>query len=284
MSRRSPASRASSARRTHARARVAAGICVLVAAALPPVGATGAAARNVTPPATGPSVAPARPPLAATVTSCATGLNAADRTAVFSGSMPTIRRATSMAMRFELYARHDETGSFSRLRVPGFSSWVRSDANVAGFVYDKRVQQLAAPSAYRVLVHFRWYDAHGHVVRRTERTSSSCREPDLRPDLQIAALVIGPARADGTAPYAVTVRNAGLSAVSAPFATALTVGGVLQPLLQLPALDAGASTTMTFSAPACTPGQTVGVAVDADGVVPEADEADDVLRRPCAVG
>lgn len=248
------------------------------------VGSPVTAAANAPAVSATPSAAPARPPLTATVSSCATGLDAADRTAVFSGSMPTIRRAASMAMRFELYARKGETGPFARLRVPGFSSWVRSDPNVAGFVYDKRVQQLAAPSAYRVVVRFRWYDAHGRIVRRTQRTSSSCREPDLRPDLQIARLDVGPAGADGTAPYAVTVRNAGLSAVGAPFATALTVGGVLQPLLRLAALDAGASTTLTFSAPACIPGQTVGVAVDADGVVDEADEADDVLRRACATG
>jgi hypothetical protein len=265
-------------RRLHATAAA----CALAAVALGSA-APGAGARTEPAPGT-PPVVPARPPLAATVTTCTTGLDATDRTAVFTGSMPAIRRATSMAMRFELYERPDPDRPFTKVRLPSFGAWVRADPNVAGFVYDKRVQQLAAPSAYRVIVHFRWYDAHGRVVRRTQRTSTTCREPDLRPDLRVTRVLIGSARADGSALYTVSLRNAGASPVTAPFATALTVDGVVQPALSLPALDAGAASTLTFTAPACTAGAPVVVAVDATRAVDEADETDDIARRSCAVG
>jgi hypothetical protein len=268
--------------RPRRRLRAAAAACALAAVALGS-GAPGAGAR--TEPTLGtPSAVPARPPLAATVTSCTTGLDAADRTVVFSGSMPALRRATSMAMRFELYERPDGEDAFTRLRLPSFGAWVRSDPNVAGFVYDKHVQQLAAPSAYRVIVRFRWYDARGRIVRRTQRTSSVCREPDLRPDLRVSRVVIGAPRADGSALYTVAVRNTGASPILVPFATALVVDGILQPALSLPSLDAGATGTLIFTAPACTPGTPVAVAVDADRIVDEADESDDIARKPCAVG
>lgn len=224
---------------------------------------------------------PPRPPLAATVSSCQTGLTADERAVVFTGSMPAIRRAVRMSMRFELYERAGETGPYVRVRLSGFGNWVRADPGVAGFVYAKRVEQLAAPSAYRVLVRFRWYDARGRVVRRRERTSAGCRQPDLRPDLRVARLLIGAARPDGSALYTVTVRNAGRSAVSAPFTTGLSIDGVAQPVEALGGLDVNGTATVVFVGPRCAAGAAVIAVADADATVDEVDEYDNTERRSC---
>jgi hypothetical protein len=116
------------------------------------------------------------PKLAARLTSCTTGDDPSRRTAVFTGSMPRVRDAARLAMRFDLYERRPGRG-WRRLAVPNFGRWERSATGVAGFVFDKRVQRLDAPAQYRVTVRFRWYDADGDVLRHARRTSRRCVEP-----------------------------------------------------------------------------------------------------------
>lgn len=224
---------------------------------------------------------PDRPELAATVTQCTTGVLETDRSVDFTGSMPAVDKAVSMAMRFELYERPGDTGPYTRLKVPGFSTWNRSDRGVAGFVYDKRVERLAAPSAYRVEVRFRWLDARGKVVKTARRTSPACHEPDLRPDLRITRLLVGPPRADGSGLYTVTVANLGRTAVLAPFATSLTIAGAPVGAQTLTGLAAGGATTLTFSAPRCAPGADVVATADAGQAVDEAGEGDNTERTAC---
>lgn len=225
--------------------------------------------------------APARPPLAATVTTCTTGLTLADRTVVFTGSMPPVQGSVSMAMRFDLYDREDDSDPYTRVKVPGFGRWERSAKQVAGFVYDKRVEQLQTPADYRVTVSFRWYDAGGKVMRRKQRTSPVCRQPDLRPDLRVTRLLIGGARPDGTALYSVTLRNAGRTAIGAPFATGLSVDGVVQPAQTLATLEPDATATLTFVAPRCVPGAAIVATTDLGGAIDEAEEAGNTERKSC---
>lgn len=228
-----------------------------------------------------PAPQPPAPPLGVTVSTCTTGLTPDERTVVFTGAMAVAPKAVSMAMRFDLYERPGDTGPFARVRIPGFSTWTRSDPNVAGLAYDKRVEMLAAPSAYRVEVHFRWFDARGRVVKRALRTSPACHQPDLRPDLQVTRLLVGAPRPDDTALYTVTVQNSGRTAALVPFATALSVGGVALAPQELRGLGAGGVSTLTFTGPRCVPGSAVLATVDAKGVVDEAGEADNTGRATC---
>ncbi len=223
---------------------------------------------------------PRAPLLAATLTTCTTGLDAADRVAVFTGTMPA-RKAASMAVRFDLYERSGAVGPFRRLTVPNFGEWERSQRNVAGFQYDKRVQALQAPAAYRVTVRFRWYDANGQVIRRATRTTPVCEQPDLRPDLRITRVAVGGTRADGTRLYTVTVRNVGATATTVAFTTALTAGPVVLPEQSIGILDAGGASTLAFVGRACAAGARVVATVDSRGSIDEAVETDDVARRTC---
>jgi hypothetical protein len=167
------------------------------------------------------------------------------------------------------------------VKVPGFSAWVRSDRGVAGFVYDKRVEHLDAPSAYRVDVRFRWFDARGRVVKSARRTSAACHQPELRPDLRVTRLLVGPARPDGTALYTVTVGNLGRSPVLAPFVTTLRLGSAPAVGQSLTGLGTGATSTLTFTAPRCAPGTDVVATADAARSVDEVAEADNTERAAC---
>src|SRR3954454_11697542 len=155
---------------------------------------------------TGGAVALAQaPPLAARLATCQTGPNATDRYAVFTGSMPRIGGAGTMAMRFDLFERQPQ-GRFLAVSLPHWGVWEKtSKKGVPGFIFTKRVEQLAAPASYRAVVSFRWYDAQGRVVRRATRTSSTCVQPDWRPDLHVRRVIFP----TGSGPTRVVVRNRG---------------------------------------------------------------------------
>jgi len=122
------------------------------------------------------------PALSARVLDCQTGPDADERAADFRASMPAADDASILSLRFTLEQRRD--GAWEGVPVPG-ARWERSKPGAAGFVFDKRVERLAAGSTYRVTVRFRWLAADGTVVRRATRSSGSCRQPDERPALPL---------------------------------------------------------------------------------------------------
>jgi hypothetical protein len=221
------------------------------------------------------------PQLYAKVTACKTGPELADRYAVFSGSMPAVKGSRRMWMRFDLYIKTADSKGWRHLTVPKFGVWQKSRGGVSGFIFDKRVQGLAAPADYRAVVQFRWYGAKHNLVRHKRRTTRPCREPDPRPNLVVDHVVVGKAAADGSARYTVVVRNEGLSAAAAPFSVGLTVDGAAQPEQTVSSLAAHGHAGLTFTAPRCAAGSPVQVTTDTGAAIAESNEADNVLVRPC---
>lgn len=221
----------------------------------------------------------AQPRLHAQLESCTAGLESADRVAVFAGSMPRRAAAMRMGMRFVLQRRTGARGRWGTVAVPGFGTWERSEPDRAGFVFHKRVAGLAVgPTVrYRARVSFRWEDRDGDVVARARRSTLSCRQPDLRPDLVPGALTAAPGPIAGSLRYMLVVRNAGRRAAG-PFTVA--VAGVP---VEVSGLAARASTAVQLFADACAPGGSVVVAVDPDGLIDEAREDHGAATRPCPV-
>jgi hypothetical protein len=231
-----------------------------------------------------PSAAHAQaPPLRAKVSSCLSGPDATDRVATFTGSMPAVKGTKRMSMRFDLQQRTPPSTSFKTLKVPGLGVWQKSapGKSTSGFVFNQRVQGLAAPGAYRVTVRFRWYGKAGKLLRSTSRKSPICTQPDQRPDLRAGELgaVLGPG--PGQATYYLDVFNDG-PADAGPFDVGLTVAGAEQPDVRVAAgIAAGSDTTLQFVGPRCAPGSTLRFTLDARDDVDEAVETDDVIDRPC---
>jgi hypothetical protein len=225
----------------------------------------------VAPPAALAADAAERPPLRARLVTCATGPTAADRYAVFTGSMPAIVGATRMEMRFDLLQRHSGTLGFARVPLPKWGQWERTERRgIAGFIFTKRVEQLAAPAVYRAVVRFRWFDAGGHLVRSQKRVSGLCRQQDPRPDLEVGTLGAAP---DGR--YLVEIVNDGLTD-SGPFSMALGAATT-----QVASLSAGQRVLVPVVADRCAPGDQVSIALDTGDDVEEADELDDAVVRSC---
>jgi hypothetical protein len=217
-------------------------------------------------------------PLKARLTDCHTGPLASDRFAVFVGQMPALKGTKRMWMRFDLLERSGG-GSWDRVRVPKFGTWQKSRRGTPGFIYEKRVDQLQAPAAYRAEVRFRWYDARGRLQRQSRRTTPTCHEPDPRPDLAVGQVTATDA-GNGRLRYSIAVRNDGRSDVG-PFGVALAVDGATGPPSTVAGLPAGGRTKAIVVARACTPGSRIQVTLDPAGAIDEADETDNAVSRPC---
>jgi hypothetical protein len=218
---------------------------------------------------------PEAPPLSAALETCETSALPAQRVASFVGSMPAMKGADRMQMRFDLQRR--QAGEKLWHGVPGlkgFGMWESSLPARAGFVFHKRVDGLQVPASYRAIVRFRWLATDGTVVRKERKRTPACDQPDLRPDLVPGALRAVLDARPALAIYSLVVRNDGRSAAG-PFA--VRVAGAIT---EVAGLAAGQQTEVTVLAPACVPGTRVRAMVDADLRVDEADEHNG-LRRLC---
>jgi hypothetical protein len=211
--------------------------------------------------------------------SCSTGLSAGDRTAVYEGRMRRVSGTRRMQMRFALQWRQSGAKRWSAVKAPGLGTWVSSNPGVKSYTFTKRIENLAAPASYRVVVSFRWLDARGHRLDSDKIVARPCREPDLRPNLvpkRVYSERIGdPARRR----YVVVVRNEGETA-----AGAFDVGfGTLAPA-HVVDLGPGVSTLVSFEAPRCDAPGRLTATIDPGALIDEADEDDNTLSVPCPVG
>ena len=185
-----------------------------------------------------------------------------------------------MQVRFTLQVREGALPLWRRVVAAGLDEWLTSAPGVSRYSYTKTVRNLAAPAAYRAVVRFRWLDAGGAVLARSRATSRTCRQPDMRPDLAATRIDVQPGVDAGPARYAVTLGNGGRSAAG-PFSVALRTGGEQLEPAALPGLAAAEQTVLTFTGPACAPGEPLTVTVDGEDAVDERDEEDNVLVVSC---
>lgn len=231
--------------------------------------------------ATAPSTASAEatptapPPLRAQLESCLASPLPIERVATFVGSMPARAGAQRMRVRLDLERRRPGERRWRRLQAPGFGTWERSAANVAGFVFRKRVNGLWVPASYRARVRFQWLASDGSVVRRAHARTPACAQPDLRPNLVPGPLTAILDSRPGIAIYTLVVRNTGRSPAS-PFGVRVGSGGA-----EVGPLDPGEQRAVAVIALACAPAQTIVATVDADRRVEESVERGNVTRRRC---
>jgi hypothetical protein len=213
--------------------------------------------------------------------SCDTGLAAADRGVVYEGRMRRISGTRRMQMRFALQWRQPGAKRWSAVQGPGLGSWVSSDRGVKSYTFTKRIENLAAPASYRVLVRFRWLDSRGHAIDSDQVISRSCQQPDLRPHLVPRRVYSERIGDPGRRRYVVVVRNQGATAAGA-FTVGLAAANPFAPS-NVVDLGPGASTLVTFEGPRCDAPATLTAVVDPSVLVDEADEDDNTLNVPCPV-
>ena len=123
----------------------------------------------------------------ASVGECVTSAVQEERSATFAGEMAAIPGTARMAVKIEVQERLPAETLFRTIAAPGLGVWRGSDPKVKIYKYLKQVTNLAAPATYRALVRFRWLNAHGHVIKRTEHFTSHCVQPAPPPAAQLGS-------------------------------------------------------------------------------------------------
>jgi hypothetical protein len=205
---------------------------------------------------------------------CEPALAAEDRGATFEARVAPARGSARMQVRFTLQVREGVLPGWRRVVAEGLDEWLTSDPGVRRYSYSKTVRNLSAPASYRTVVRFRWLDAEGAVLKRSRATSRTCRQHDMRPDLSATGIEV----AGGG--YAVALRNDGRTHAG-PFSVALAVGARRLDPITVPGLEAGERRVLTFTGPACAPGEPLTATVDDERAVEERDEQDNALVVGC---
>jgi hypothetical protein len=218
----------------------------------------------------------------ATLEQCLTAVDPAARSATFNAQMSAVPGTRLMAMRILIEEQAAAEGAFHTLSAAaGSGGWRRSEVGVKIYKYVRQFTDLPAPGAFRAVVEFRWLGEKGRVIKRAARRTPICTQPDERPKLVVTQVQVLPiAGSTALANYQVSLRNEGRSATG-PFAVALKVGGVTQPLLDVAALDPATKTLLQTQAPRCTPGSTIEVVLDPQHQISEAPGGGESDTLPC---
>jgi hypothetical protein len=135
--------------------------------------------------ATAPLPAPTPAPTSAasaSVEQCVPSANQLERSVTFATQMTALPGTQRMAIEIDLQERSPTDLAFHTVLAPGLGVWRQSETGVKIYKYVKQLTNLTAPAVYRALVHYRWFDERGRLMRRAQRTTDTCVQPvDLAP-------------------------------------------------------------------------------------------------------
>jgi hypothetical protein len=152
------------------------------------VSTSGAGAVSLSAGAVAPAVSPA---VSATLEQCVTAADQSGRSTTFSGQMETIPGAHRMAVQIVVQERAATEVAFRTLGAAGLDAWQRSEAGLKIYKDVRQVTDLPAPASFRAIVHFRWLDEKGEVIKRATRRTPECRQP-APPSPPPTALAVAP--------------------------------------------------------------------------------------------
>jgi hypothetical protein len=201
-----------------------------------------------------------------------------EREAVFEGRVTSYRGSAKMQLRFTLQALTPDRRAWRTIGAEGFGTWITAPAGLRKYTYDKTVQNLLAPASYRSIVHFRWRDGRGRLVRSERVVSAACKQTDSRADLVVRSV-----RLDAEGRYVAVVVNRGREATGI-FEVELVSGGVSLGNASVPGLQPKATDTVRIPSSAtapCVAGEQVEAVADAGSEVDEADEENNSLAMTC---
>lgn len=225
--------------------------------------------------------AQAAPPADVRLSACGSSLEQPLRSMAVEGRMRLTRGARKLQMRFALQVLTPDRPRWTPVLAPGFGDWNTADPTPRRYVFEKRVEALAAPARYRMVVRFRWLGDGDRRVASAKLVSPTCAQADLRPDLAPVRLSFGRREESGARRYVVAVANDGESP-SGAFEVAVEVDGVpLAVAVQSAGVRPDGRSELVLSGPSCPEGKRVVVRVDPADAIDEADEADNGLTRAC---
>jgi hypothetical protein len=146
----------------------------------------------------------------------------------------------------------------------------------------KPVYDLNAPASYRFRVTFRWLGDYGKVIGSAVRTSPSCKQRELRPDLQVQSVSIAPITGRPRKNlYTAVIANAGVTGAG-PFQVLFTPGDGSAPVAKtVQYLSGGATQTLLFVGPVCDPANPPTVLADSTAQIDDLNRSNNQLTVTC---
>jgi hypothetical protein len=145
---------------------------------------------------------PAKAIATATLEQCATATSPqTERSATFAGEMNAVAGTARMEMRIALEERGPEEVGYHTVPATDLTPWQRSSPGVKVFTHIQQFTNLSAPAFYRGVIHFRWLNAHGHVIKSSELRTVHCEQP-LAPTSTTTTGAAGSAAAGASASQA----------------------------------------------------------------------------------
>ena len=201
--------------------------------------------------------------------------------------MRPIRGTVRLAMRFQLLSA--KSGLPTALRGGDLGTWISPNPTTLGeqsgdlWILRHPVTGVPAGSTYRFRVSFRWIGAGGRQLATSARSTASCWQPYVRPDLLVQSISVGPAPSDPSqSQYVVRIANDGLTAARS-FQVAFVPGGGSSGMqtVTVPQLGPQKTVSETFIGPACTASAAPTVTVDPGRQVPDAKRANNSMTASC---
>lgn len=218
---------------------------------------------------------------------CQRSIDPVGRTVSVTAIMRPVSGTQKMSVRFDLLTRTKSSGPFTAVRGGDLGTWLSPlDQPTLGqrpgdvWVLSHPVAALPAPAAYRYRVVFRWVGAKGRVLDTHTRTTASCFEPELRPDLSVRSIAIVPvAGKPNLSSYVVLIRNGGATAAG-PFVLQFATSGRVVSRI-VPRLGAHKTRTETFLGPVCTSATAPVVTVDPSQRILDFNPSNNRLQASC---
>jgi CARDB len=218
---------------------------------------------------------------------CHRALDPTKRSVTVTAVMGTIAGTQRLQMRFQLLERTAQ----GQVLIHGgdLGQWISPTTPTLGqhpsdkWVVNHPVTGVPVPGSYRFKVWFRWIGAGGQVLGGTQKATTSCRQPDLRPNLYVRP--VSSSKVSGGERYTVQVGNSGLTGAT-NVELAFSAGGTQQPVTRTIAqLPAGQSVQRSFVGPPCTSSSAPAtITVDPNALIDEVSRADNSITVPCPSG
>lgn len=217
---------------------------------------------------------------------CVTALDPPSRAISVTAVMRPLKGTAKLQLKFQLYSKSSSTRPFTRVLGGDLNTWASPDdpslGTRAGDVWNfkKPVVDLKAPATYRFRVIFRWLGAHSKVLGTIVRTSPSCYQPELRPDLQVKTISVEAVPGHpNTNLYDAEIHNRGATAAG-PFQVQFIDGSVVK-THSVPGLAAHTTIHERFAGPPCT-STPATVKADPVGAIDDYNRANNSLSVTCS--
>ena len=232
-----------------------------------------------------PSMNPPRAVLAPVA--CVKALDPVGRSVSVTATMRPLKGTQKLSVDVRLLDRAAGVRTWTPVTGPGLGQWLSPTdpptlGQRPGDVWNIRhpVADLTAPAAYRFSVEFRWFGIGGKVLGGETLTSTTCQQPELRPDLVVGTVAVTPAPRRNRRIYATTISNTGATAATGVLVE-LNVGGTIVDRT-IKRLARHASQDVRFNAPACNAAVPASVTVDPDDRIDVSSRAQAVAQVDCA--